>query len=186
MRARRSEISPVGTIISVALVAVAMSVFAPALATRDAYLFYPAPLLSRTGDQLADVDKFAQWLATSTPMGEPILLIHDMPILPYAVFRAGHTFPVQNINPAASHRVVRPVANPTTREAIRAAVEAESLWTDDTMRRWLERDYEFVLLQAKASNQAVYAPVVAQRFDVASTTTFRGVPFTLYKRKPAQ
>jgi hypothetical protein len=186
MRARRSDLSPVGTIIALSVLAVVMSVFAPALATRDAYLFYPAPLLSRSGNQFADVDKFAQWLATSTPMGEPILLIHDMPILPYAVFRAGHTFPVQNINPAASRRVLRPIANPTTREAVQAAVEAESLWTDDTMRRWLERDYEFVLVQAKAGNQAVYAPLVALRFDVAGTTTFRGVPFTLYKRKPAQ
>ena len=80
-------------------------------------------------------------------MGEPILLIHDLSALPYAVFRAGHVFPVQNFNPAATHRILRPRLSATTREAVQAAVEAESLWTDDTLRRWLERDYDLVLFQ---------------------------------------
>jgi hypothetical protein len=185
-RARKANVSPAFVIAGGAIIATILSVFAPALATRDAYMSYPAPLVSREGDQFADVDKFAQWLATSTPMGEPILLIHDMPLLPYAVFRAARTFPVQNINPTATYRVVRPVSKPETREAIKAAIEAESLWTDDTMRRWLERDYELVLVQAKNDNQAMIAPILAARFDVAGTTTFRGVPLTLYKRKPAQ
>jgi hypothetical protein len=165
-----------------------MNVFAPALATRDAYLFYPAPLLARgTPTELADVDTFARWLAATAPAGEPILLIHNTPSLPYAVFRGAHLFPMQNIDPDATHRVIRPHLNPTTTEAIQAAVEAETLWTDDTQRRWLERDYDLVLFQPnKAVDQSAITTTLAHDFEAAGSTTFRGLPVTLYKRKTAQ
>jgi hypothetical protein len=120
-------------------------------------------------------------------MGEPILLIHNLGDLPYAVFRAGHVFPVQNFNPIATHRVMRPRLSPTTREAVQASVEAESLWTDDTLRRWLERDYDLVLFQDnKAIDQSAIVAVLTQQFAVAGTTTFHGANLILYKRKPAQ
>ncbi|TAL01871.1 MAG: hypothetical protein EPO08_09290 [Rhodospirillaceae bacterium] len=188
-RVRHSKTPPALVIVGGALIATGMNVFAPALATRDEYLFFPAPLLAQsgTGSAPSEIDPFAQWLATSIPMGEPILLIHNLGGLPYAVFRAGHVFPVQNFNPAATHRVLRPRLSSTTREAVQAAVEAESLWTDDTLRRWLERDYDLVLFQDnKAVDQSAIVAVLTQRFDVAGTTTFHGANLILYKRKPAQ
>jgi hypothetical protein len=188
-RARRSNTSPVATIVGGAVIAAAMSIFAPALASRDAYLFFPAPLLDRgtATTPTAEVHAFAQWLATSSPLGEPILLIHDMPALPYAVFRAGRTFPVQNIDPMDTYRTLRPRLAPATREAVQGAVEAESLWTGETLRRWLERDYDLVLFQEnKKIDQSTTMGILAQQFDATATTTFRGANLTLYKRKPAQ
>jgi len=187
--ARRSNISPAAIVIGGAVIATVMNVFAPALATRDQFLFYPAPLLdhSAKGDAQAEIEPFAQWLATSIPMGEPILLIHNLNALPYAVARAGHVFPVQNFDPTTTHRIMRPRLTPMTKEAVQAAVEAESLWTDDTLRRWLERDYDVVLFQEnKAVDQSAVTAILAQRFDAAGTHAFGGANLTLYKRKPAQ
>jgi len=191
-RARNSNTSPAAAIIGGAVIAAAMNIFAPALASRDTYMFYPAPLLDRssTTSPAADVHTFAQWLATSSPLGEPILLIHDLPALPYGVFRAGRTFPVQNINPMETYRVMKPryaTGAPSTRESIQAAVESETLWTGETLRRWLERDYDLVLFQEnKKIDQTATQEILARQFDAAATTTFRGAQLTLFKRKPAQ
>ncbi len=94
---------------------------------------------------------------------------------------------MQNIDPAQTRRTIRPTRNPSTREQIQGAVEAQSLWTEDTLKRWLERDYDVVLFQkATDPDQAAVTAMPAQNFEVIGTQPFRGQTLTLYKRKAQQ
>ena len=187
--ARKGGVSPVLVICLGAALATALSTFAPILARNQAYRYFPAPQLVQTAgeDEVGDMDLLARWLKATVPAREPILVIHTFPAVPYAAFLAGQVFPVQNIDPAQSRRTIRPTRNPDTREKIQAAVEAQSLWTEDTLKRWLERDYDVVLFQrATDPDQAAVTAALAQNFEVIGTQPFRGQTLTLYKRKAQQ
>jgi hypothetical protein len=187
--ARRHDIPPMVVIFGGAILAAAMSTFAPTLARTEAYRYYPASQLAQTAgeNEVGDMDLFARWLKTLAPPREPILVISTLPALPYAAFLAGQTFPPQALDLVGTRRTIKPRIIGATREAVQAAVEAQSLWTEDTLRRWLQRDFELVLVQrAPETDQALVVAELAQRFDVLGSQSLRGQTVTLYKRKAEQ
>ena len=194
VRARQSQVSAAPAILVGAAVALALNTFAPLLALRADAKGFPAPLMAaavRTNEP-SDADAFARWLNTNTPAREPILLLHSLgtqriPSLPYAAYLAEHPFPPQSLNPAASRRVINPRLVGAAREAVQAALEEESFWSDATLARWLDRDYELVLLQLDASiDQKAQLAALDARFDLVGAALYRGATVRLYRRKAVQ
>ena len=95
--------------------------------------------------------------------------------------------PVQSFDPAASHRTLNTRLPAARRESVQAAIEDESLWTDETLRRWIDRDYDVIVLQQDSSiDQTALRATIAAKFDLAGTTRYREHDISLYKRKAAQ
>ena len=192
--ARGWNLPPPVAIISAAVVAVGLNAFAPLLAKSPAYHAYPAALMTEAGpiSERTDTVTLARWIAGLTPRPEPVLALHSLgkaklPALPWAVFLAGHPMPAQSFDPAASHRVINPRLPAARREAVQAAIEDETLWTDETLRRWIERDYDVIVFQQDPSiDQTALRAAIAARFDLAGTTRYREQDISLYKRKAAQ
>lgn len=192
--AKDKALPPPVAIISAAVAAVGLNMFMPALAKTPAYHMYPAPLMGETTtvDERADTVALARWIAALAPRPDPILAVHSLgktqlPALPWAVFLAGHLMPVQSFDPPATRRILNPRLPAAQREAVQAAVDAESLWTDETLRRWIERDYDLIVVQHDPSlNQTALLGSIAARFDLAGTTRYREQDISLYKRKAAQ
>ena len=179
-------------IISAAVAAVGLNAFAPLFA-KPPYHAYPAALMSEAGlPERADTVTLARWISGLTPRPEPILALHSLgkaklPSLPWAVFLAGHLMPVQSFDPAASHRTLNTRLPAARRESVQAAIEDESLWTDETLRRWIDRDYDVIVLQQDSSiDQTALRATIAAKFDLAGTTRYREHDISLYKRKAAQ
>ena len=181
-------------IISAAVLIVGANMFMPALARTPPYHMYPAPLMGETGtvEERADTVALARWIAANSERTQPVLAIHSLgrthlPALPWAVFLSGHLMPMQSFDPPATRRILSPRLTAPQKERVQAAIEAESLWTDETLRRWVERDYNLILFQQDASlNQAALLGAITQRFDPVGTTRYRDQDITLYKRKAAQ
>ena len=137
----------------------------------------------------------ARWVpggGANVPAREPVLVLHGLgnakvASLPFAVLLSEHPFPAQSIDPAASQRNINPSLSAAGREAVQAALEEESLWSDATLGRWLDRDYDFILFQEdRAINQRAQIAAITRRFDLAATTAYRGATIYLYKRKAGQ
>ena len=139
--------------------AVALNVFGTSLATPDVlgrpspYRYFPMPMVSRS-EGLADLEvsaRLARIVARITPAGAKVLVLDDQPALAYAAFVTGHMVPVQSFNLRQSFRRLRPgLADDVRAQAIQR-LEAESLWSDDTVLRWLNDDsISVVMLQANA------------------------------------
>jgi hypothetical protein len=95
--------------------------------------------------------------------------------------------PVQSLDPAGTKRVLNTKLDGAARESVQAAIEEESQWTDETLARWLGRDYDFVLFQEdRTTDQRAVIAALGNQFDVAASTVFRGSNVFLYKRKPVQ
>ena len=193
-RARQNHL-PAGPFVLIgATLAVALNAFAPNFAVRGNARGYPIPLMvqTQTTSEMQDIETFARWISSNATIREPILALHGLggtklATLPYAVFLSGHMLPPQSIDPAASRRVVNPKLSATAREAVQAAIEEESLWTDATLARWIERDYDLILFQVdKALDQRAQLATLTSRFDLAAATVYRGSAISLYKRKAVQ
>jgi hypothetical protein len=190
-RARRHGIPAGPPVLIGAVAAVALNAFAPHFALRDDARGFPIPLMSHTSER-ADIDTMARWVAANAPPREPILVLHSqgkqkLAALPYTVFLANHMMPVQSLDPASTKRTLKTNLDAAARESVQAAIEEESLWTDETLMRWLARDYDVVLFQEdKTTDQRAQIAAIAARFDLAASTVFRGATIHLYKRKPVQ
>ncbi|MDX2222537.1 MAG: hypothetical protein SFV21_07305 [Rhodospirillaceae bacterium] len=186
MRARGWPSAP--AIVGGALAVIAANTFAPGLALRPEAQFYPAPALRYpgTGSEAADLRAIQQLLVKETAAGQAIVLIHDAPVLPYAVHMAGRRFPAQSLAPAVAFRTIRADITGARRETVLAAIENHTLWTTETLVRWLARDADMVLA---ADGSAVLADgpaaeTLAANFTAVGTVTVAGQPHTLYKRTP--
>jgi hypothetical protein len=191
----RAHAIPAGPPILVgAAVAVALNTFAPVWAVSDDARRYPIPLLAQpyATTELVNIESMARWIAANMPQREPILVLHSLgknklASLPYAVFLSGHMIPVQSLDPAGTKRVLNTKLDGAARESVQAAIEEESQWTDETLARWLGRDYDFVLFQEdRTTDQRAVIAALGNQFDVAASTVFRGSNVFLYKRKPVQ
>ncbi len=191
-RARALPATP--AIIAVATVALAINMFAPAVAKDRSYKLYPSARMREpmATPERSDTIALARWIASYTSAPEPILPIYGLgrvalPAVPYAVFLADHAMPAQSLDLSGTHRVINPRLPAAGREAVQAAIEDESLWSDDTMRRWIDRDYDVILYQDDRSvDLSALRDMIAARFDAAASTTYRGQPIILYKRKASQ
>jgi hypothetical protein len=192
--ARMHEIPPAAAVIAVAALVLAADMFAPALATEPAYRLYPTTRMSERlpVPERDDTIALARWIASYTNAPDTILPVYGLgrvplPGVPYAVFLAGHPMPAQSLDLAATHRVVIPRLPAARREAVQAAIEDQSLWSDDTMRRWIDRDTDLILYQDDRSvDLSALRAAIAARFEAAATTTYRGQTLILYKRKASQ
>ena len=186
---------PVATLMVVgAVIAAAGNAFAPGLAFSEEHKLFPLARVSmdRTTTELEQIESLGQWVASHTSPGELTLVIHGLgskalPALPYAAFLAGHKMPVQSIDLAASHRTIKIDLSGAAREAVQAAIEEESLWTDATMRRWINRDYDLILFQEDDTiDQSEYLITITAHFNHIATTNFKGSNVFLFERRPTQ
>ncbi len=104
--------------------------------------------------------------------------------LPYAAFAAGRLMPPQSLNWRQSHRHLRSGLSDAERAATLLAVEKESLWTDETLARWIERDFD-VIIHEEGPGYAPPGPtpLIDRYFDLKMRTKFRGWPVSIYVRK---
>jgi hypothetical protein len=185
--ARQYKLAGTPLVIGGAFAALALNTFAPLMATREALHSFPAAMLmqSRAGAEQEDVAALMRFVGQNVPTSsEPILLIHRLPALPYAVHMAGRRLPAVSLNPTASLRAAPAAATGARREAALAAIERSGNWTGETLRRWVERDYDMIIWQDGAlSVDAATAELLSTNFEAAATTDYRGAKLTLYKRK---
>ena len=139
----------------------------------------------RPGAEQEDIATLMRFIGQSVPPGsEPILLMHQLPALPYAVHMAGRRFATLSIQPLASLANVSVSLTEARRESASAAIEQSGGWTAETLRRWVERDYELILWQEGAvAIEPATATLLEANFEAAATTQYRGSTLTLYKRK---
>lgn len=191
----RQNLIPAGPCILIgATLAVALNTFAPMLALRAEDKAFPIPVLVDGGSvaDSKDVETLARWINSNTPPREPLLVLHGLgsralPSIAFAAVLAEHPIPAQSITPAASRRVINPRLQGAAREAVQAALEEESFWSDATFSRWIDRDYDFVLVQDdRAADHRARMAVVTAKFDLAASTSYRGAVLYLYKRKAGQ
>jgi hypothetical protein len=129
------------------------------------------------------------WVASALKTKEPVLVIQglgrrEIAALPYAVAATGHAMPAESLELKATQRTINQSLVGEMRESVRMAVEADGLWSEDIMRRWIEKDYNLILLQDDASTAALKKEIEAG-FDRGLATRYRGTSIVLYTRKPA-
>ena len=193
-RARQNMIPAAPCILIGATLAVALNTFAPMLALRADAKGFPIPMMVDGGSipESKDVETLARWINSNTPAREPMLVLHSLgarplPSIAFAVFLAEHPMPAQSITPVASQRVINPRLQGPAREAVQAALEEESLWSDATFNRWIDRDYDIVLVQGdNTPDHRARMAVLTAKFDLAASTMYRGAVLYLYKRKAGQ
>ena len=184
---RQKNLASTPVMIGGVFFALALNTFAPTLAMRDDLISFPAEMLKqpRPGAEQEDIATLMRFIGQSVPPGsEPILLMHQLPALPYAVHMAGRRFATLSIQPLASLANVSVSLTEARRESASAAIERSGGWTAETLRRWVERDYELILWQEGAvAIEPATATLLEANFEAAATTQYRGSTLTLYKRK---
>ena len=140
--------------------------------------------------ELAEIPALTRWTAAQLKTKQPVLVIHglghnDVAALPYAVVAAGHAMPAESLDLIATERTINESLVGEMRESVRAAVEADGLWSEETMQRWIEKDYNVILLLDDAGTAALKKEIEA-RFDPAGATRYRGRNILLFTRKLAQ
>ncbi len=172
--------------ISVATIALALNCFAPALAMQDSMRFFPVEMFKqpRPAAEMQDVTALMRVIGENIPGNETVLLLHKLPGLPYAMHMAGRRFAAVSINPMAELRSVPANLTGAQREATLAMLERNGNWSSETLRRWIERDYDMVVLQEGllALDEAT-STALNTSFEVITTTDFRGAKLIIYKRK---
>ncbi len=194
LRARRKGVPQAPLVLIGAVLAVGLNTFAPNFATQADARAFPVPMMINPGaaTELAEIETMARWISSQAQGREPILVLHslgtkNLAALPYAVFLSGHMIPAQSIEPALSKRVINAKLGGQAREAVQAAIEEETLWSDETLARWIERDYDAIILQQDTTyDQRPLLAQITPRFNLAATIIFRGETVQLYKRKTAQ
>lgn len=168
------------------LLALALNTFAPVMAERPALHSFPAEMLRQTrpAAEQQEVTALMRVIAENVPGNERVLLLHRLPGLPYAMHMAGRRFPAASLNPMASLRLLPAGLSSAQREATLAAIERSGGWSGETVRRWIERDYDVIVMQDGVLNlDATTLELLATRFEIAATPEFRGAKLTFYKRK---
>jgi uncharacterized membrane protein len=165
--------------------ALVLNVAAPAVIPKDSALhLFPAAMLrqERTPREAEDMARFAQVIAAATPADKPILVIHDLPSLTYAVFRAGRIVQTQSLNIWQSYRDLRTGLSGAERVRVTAALEQESLWSEDSLARWIERDADVIVYQ-EAVPAGATQEALARYFDLKARADYRGWKVAIYVRK---
>lgn len=188
---KRHGLGQGATIAIGAVMAVIINSFAPSLASHPQANSFPRPMLDglTSAPELADIPVLTRWTAAQLKAGQPVLVIqglgrNNVAALPYAVAASGHAMPAESLDLIATERTINQSLVGEMRESVRSAVEADGLWSEETMQRWIEKDYNVILLQDDASTAALKKEIEA-RFDPAGATRYRGRNILLFTRKPA-
>lgn len=183
--ARQQGLTASVVVLGGTLLITALNTFGPVLATRPDRQYFPAPMLRYpgSGTERAEMRALEEFIAKNAPARQPILILHAVPEVPLAATFAGRRIPPQSLNPMSAFRTIRGPSG--RREATLAAVEGAGLWADETLMRWLERDYDAVLIEAdlRGLDRAKIDTALAAGFERAGEITIAGRPFTLYRRK---
>jgi len=169
-----------------ALLIVGINSFASGLATVHEYRSYPEPMLrqDRRLSQLEDINKFSVFVRQNTDPEKPVLIMHSLSGLPYAVFKADRMFPVQNINPLQSYRQLKKGLSKTQEKAVIEALYKEGLWTDDLLEHWALNTYDTVIFQEGLKTEVGSVPeILSEHFDLTESSSYRGWNIRLFKRK---
>ena len=192
--ARENDVSPVTLVIGSSIVIAGANAVAPQWALSEEFAMFPLSRTSMERQQTEEekIGELAQWIASRTSPGEPALVIHGVggqhvPELTLAAFMAGHSMPPQSIDMLGTYRRIKTDLSGAAHEAVQGAVEEESLWTTATMRRWINRDYDLILLQENPRvDQSERFIRINSFFNHIATTNFGGAAIHLYERRPAQ
>jgi hypothetical protein len=184
--ARDSGLTGSVIVIGGALLITAANTFAPALATAPDRQFFPAPMLKYPGPQAEALDlrKLEDFIAKNTVAGDALLILHDLPAAPLAATLAGRRISAQSIAPISAYRTLKAGLAGPEREATLAAIEGQGFWTDETMTRWIERDYDAILVEdgLKISGREKIDAGL-NSFERIGAISVAGRQLTLYKRK---
>ncbi len=190
-RRERQNRDPFAGVLPAVAAVVLLNVFASGAvrssdpAVAEGLTGFPAPMLRQTqpGSEKHDMTVLAGEIDAALPHGKPVLVLHNLPSITYAVFQAGRVMPPQSLNLWQSYREVRrDVPADQTSAAVRA-LEAESLWTDATLARWLAADYDAVVYQEGPAPRPMLAAMLAENFDLAKRVDYRGWKVALYIRR---
>lgn len=194
LKAKQRGSSPGALVVIGALAAVALNTLAPLAASHPAAKAFPRPMLDRltAAPELAELPVLTRWTASQLKTKEPVLVIHglgrsDAAALPYAVIAAGHAMPAESLDLKSTARTINQSLVGEMRESVRTAVEDAGLWNDEIMRRWIEKDYNTILLQDDPSPAvAALKKQIEAAFDPTGVTRYRGYSILMFTRKPAQ
>ncbi|MBL8631404.1 MAG: hypothetical protein JNM81_17345 [Rhodospirillaceae bacterium] len=172
-------------VVTTATIALALNCFAPALAMQDSMRFFPVEMFKqpRPAAEMQDVNALMRVIGEHVPGNELVLLLHRVPGLPYAVHMAGRRFEPVSINPMTELRSVPATLTGQQREATLASLERSGHWSGETLRRWIERDYDMIILQDNLLVLDDATTAALGSFDAVAVADFRGVKLTIYKRK---
>lgn len=185
--ARQKGLTASVIIIGGALLITVANTFGPALASRPERQYFPAPMLRYPGAAPEKIEMRAveQFIAKNSPGREPVLILHAVPGMPAAATLAGRRIPAQSLNPMPAYRTIKSSVPDRQREATLAAIEGAGLWTDETLKRWLERDYDVVIVEneLRGLDRAKIDPALSTAFERIAEISVAGRQFVLYRRK---
>jgi hypothetical protein len=183
-RQKRGTGAPV--IIGFATIALALNCFASGLATQETLRFFPAEAVkqARPAAEQQDISALMRVVGENIPGTERVLLLHNAPGVPYAVHMAGRRFSAVSINPMRALRALPPTQSTSQREALLALIERNGGWSGETLRRWVDREYDVIVLQdGLLALDPATTETLTTEFEIVTVTDFRGVRLTIYKRK---
>lgn len=153
--------------------------------TSNRYRFYPQPMFfnARELTEMVEAELFASVIANHTTSDKPVLVINNQPALTYAVFHAGRIMPPQSLNPRQSYRAIRSGISESDRLEVVAALEAESLWTDDSLVRWIYQDFSTVIyVEDFDGPRPTLEAALDRKFNIQSRVNWRGWYVRFYQR----
>ena len=182
--------APLPGVLPVCAAAILLNVFASgAVMSSDpqiaeGFTGFPAPMLRQTqpSSERHDMEMLAGQIDKALPPGK-VLVLHNLPSITYAVFRSGRVPPPQSLNLWQSYREVRRDVAAEDQAAVARALEAESLWTDETLARWLTADYDAVVYQEGMAPRPVLEGALARDFESAGRVDYRGWKIGFYIRR---
>jgi hypothetical protein len=130
-------------------------------------------------------DRLVPIVARAMPRSGTVLVFDDQPALAYAVFHAGRITPVQSLNMRQSYRRLRDGLSADERARAVATLERESLWTDDSLVRWLEDPHVSVVMHQSSAVPLLPASVALlhENFRLAGHIVVLGRDVAIYQRK---
>lgn len=183
----KNQVLPSSVIVVLfALTVLAYNETASGMATRDEYKYYPQAMLTepRPIPEQEETRQLAGFLRMNTDPFKPILPIHDLITVPYALALADRTFPVQALNLRHSYRELVPGLSEQEAQTVNQTLEREGLWTDETMDRWISDTYDTIVFQVDPRNRdADLEQVIERSFSRIASTGFRGWNVHIYQRQ---
>jgi hypothetical protein len=132
------------------------------------------------------MESFARVVDAALPRDKPILVLHNLPSITYAVAGSGRVLPPQSLNLWQSYRELRADLTPPDHLAAARALEAEALWTDDTLARWIASGVDAVVYQeSQGRSRPVLEAELDRYFDVVKRADYRGWAIRFYVRRDA-
>ena len=183
---------PLDGVLRLCSLAVLLNVFAPAAvissdpAMAEGLRSFPAPMLRQTRPirEGAEMESFARTVDETLPRSKPVLVLHNLPSITYTVASSGRVLPPQNLNLWQSYREVRAGLAPADHLAAVRALEAESLWSDDTLARWIASGYDAVVYQeTQGPPRPVLEAELDRYFDMVKRADYRGWKIRFYVRR---